>query len=220
MPEKKKIIWFASSDTSTRKIVYDVLRKQNHSVKLFESGIRMAEGFKKGRPEYLILDFLLEVIDGAKLCEHLKGDTRYKNIPVILLLSEDTPESFESQADILLRKRDKENLALKVVAAISSLINDEEFPVQLWEKADKKQGHVESAPLELFGLKNKFDAVYEKNVAGILELDNEKRIVSMNAMMESILGIPVLDIIGDNILKKFPKWQSELKLIQRKILRS
>ena len=212
MPEKKKTIWLASSDTFTRKLLNESLRKQNYPIKLFESGMKAAEGLKKARPEYLILDFLLDVIDGAKLCEYLKSDARYKKIPVILLLSDDAPDKFESKADILLRKRDMENLALKVVAALSALINDEEFPVQLWEKADKKLIQTGAAALELFALKNKFDAVFEKNVAGILELDGEGRIVSMNAMMESILEIPILDIIGDNIFKRFPQWQNNLKL--------
>lgn len=211
MPDIKKTIWLASSDVTTKKILYDRLRKQNYAAKLFESGIKITDSLKKNLPDYFLLDFNLDVIDGAKLCEFLKGDARYKRIPVILLLSEDTPENFESQADILLIKRDRENLVLKVIAALSALINNEVFPAQLWEKADKKMGHPGSAPVELFDLKNKFDAVFEKNVAGMLELDGNGRIISMNAMMESILKIPVLDIIGDNIFKVFPHWQSQLK---------
>jgi signal transduction histidine kinase/CheY-like chemotaxis protein len=211
MPEKKMTIWFASSDSENRKILSDKLKKQNYQVKLFENGISAAEELKKNLPDYFIMDFLLDIIDGMKFCEYLKRDSRYKNIPVILLLREDAPDDFRSKADLILRKKDKENLVLKLLAALSSLINGEAFPVHLWENADRRSPQIKQVSPEIFELRGRFDSVFEKNVAGILEIDDKQRIISMNSRMEEILQQPVLDLIGDNLFKRFPLWKKSLK---------
>ena len=211
MPEKKKTIWLASSDNENRRILTDKLKKQNYAVTLFEDGITAAEGLKKNRPDFFILDFLLDIIDGMKFCEYLKRDSRHKDIPVILLLSEDAPDDFTSTADLILRKKDKENLALKLLAALSSLANGKDFPVHFWENADRRSPQIRQAPPEIFELKARFDAVFEKNVAGILEIDDKRRIISMNSKMEEILQLPILDLIGDFIFARFPLWKNGLK---------
>jgi PAS domain S-box-containing protein len=211
MLKKKMTIWLASSDNENRRALSDKLKKQDFPVKLFENGIRLAEELKKNLPDFFVIDFLLDIIDGMKFCEYLKRDSRYKNIPVILLLSEDAPDDFRSMADLILRKKDKENLALKLLAALSSLINGEAFPVHLWEKADKISPQIKYVPPETFELRKRFDAVFEKNVAGILEIDDRQRIISMNSRMEEILQLPVLDLIGDHLFTRFPLWKSNLK---------
>jgi len=211
MPEKKITIWLASSDSENRRILSEKLKKQDYQVKLFENGISAAQELKKNLPDFFVIDFLLDIIDGMKFCEYLKRDFRYKSIPVILLLSEDAPEDFISMADLILRKKDKENLALKLLAALSSLINGEAFPVHLWENADRRSPQIRQALPEIFELRERFDAVFEKNVAGILEIDDKRRIISMNSRMEEILQRPILDLIGDHLFTRFPLWKSSLK---------
>lgn len=211
MHENNKTIWLATSDAAVGKILQDRIKRQNFSLSRFDSGVKAAVELKKRQPDFFILDFQLNSIDGAKFCEYIKRDERYRRISLILLLSEDAPSDFESSADVVLHKMDLENLPLKVLAALSAIIHDEKFPAQLWENADKRTRQTLSGRVEFFDLKNKFDSVFEKNVAGAAEIDDKDRIISVNPVMESILKMPVLDIIGENIYKRFPSLKVSMK---------
>ncbi len=69
------------------------------------------EGLEKARgehPDLMILDLMLPNLDGYHVCKLLKGDTRYRKIPIIMLTArageKDEKLGYESGADAYLRK--------------------------------------------------------------------------------------------------------------------
>ena len=56
-----------------------------------EEGLKMA---KEEKPDLILLDILMPVVDGAKMLVELRKDPDFKNTPVIILTGlEDRPES-------------------------------------------------------------------------------------------------------------------------------
>jgi|GEM_PF-6843845 len=214
-----KKVWIASGDRETLSSLYKSLKKKGLKPSKFSDGVDIIKRLVNGAPDLIIIDFILDSLDGAKLSRLLKSDRRYKEIPIIFLLAEEAMQIFNPPADITLTKISSENLHLKILAALSSIEGGKEFPSALWDEADKGSIKGDAAPKEMFILKNKLDAVFEENVSGIMELNNVLTIISINIAMERILGRPALDIIGNSFYREFPEWKKKIVLSPGKSLK-
>ena len=52
------------------------------------SGLEALKIIKKDKPQLVLLDYEMPDLDGVKTCEILKNDPRYKDIPIIIISSE------------------------------------------------------------------------------------------------------------------------------------
>ena len=70
-----------------------------------EEGLRKA---KEEGPDLIILDIMLPKMDGYKVCNQLKSDARYQQIPIIMLTvkyqDKDKIEGFKTGADEYITK--------------------------------------------------------------------------------------------------------------------
>jgi two-component system alkaline phosphatase synthesis response regulator PhoP len=71
------------------KILQFTLERAGYEVVLAYDGEEALELVKRERPALVILDLMLPVLDGYKVCGKLKGDDRTKSIPVIILSARD-----------------------------------------------------------------------------------------------------------------------------------
>ena len=62
-----------------------VLQKNNHEVLQAYGGVEGLEKAKKEKPDAIILDVMMPDKDGYEVCKELKGDTHYRDIPILLL---------------------------------------------------------------------------------------------------------------------------------------
>jgi DNA-binding response OmpR family regulator len=81
---------------------------------------------KTEKPDLILLDLMLPKVNGYKVCELLKKDTRYVNIPIILFTAraqeKDIQTGYEIGADAYLTKPfEPETLLVK----IKELIEDQ-----------------------------------------------------------------------------------------------
>ncbi|UCD87088.1 MAG: diguanylate cyclase [Desulfobacterales bacterium] len=64
-----------------------ILTKRGHEVILAKDGKAGVEAAKSERPDIILLDLIMPVMDGYEVCEHLKQDDSTKEIPVIMVTS-------------------------------------------------------------------------------------------------------------------------------------
>jgi two-component system alkaline phosphatase synthesis response regulator PhoP len=80
----KKIL-LVDDDIDFVEITKSQLRKGSYDVEVAYNGEECLEKVKKGKPDLIIMDVMMPVVNGYEACEILKSDERTKSIPVILL---------------------------------------------------------------------------------------------------------------------------------------
>lgn len=65
-----------------------------------ENGQQALEVIKKERPEVILLDIQMPVMDGLEVLAHLKADPALKDIPVVILSNIDSEDVFQKVSDL------------------------------------------------------------------------------------------------------------------------
>lgn len=68
-----------------------ILTKRGHEVILAQDGMAGLEAAKSERPDMILLDLIMPVMDGYQVCEQLKEEGSTKEIPIIMLTSKAEP---------------------------------------------------------------------------------------------------------------------------------
>jgi len=82
----KPLILVVEDNEDFRSILYDIF-SENYQILEAENGM---EGIKKAleyKPELIITDYLMPVIDGMEMCRKLKENTQTSHIPLLMLSS-------------------------------------------------------------------------------------------------------------------------------------
>jgi len=86
------------------------------SAKDGQEGLTLA---RKEKPDLIVLDVTLPKINGYKISRLLKFDTKYKDIPIIMLTSRETKldeqTGLETGADVYIYKSDRTGKLLKTI---------------------------------------------------------------------------------------------------------
>ena len=114
----KKIL-VVDDEPDIRKIVTFRLKKAGYEIATATNGQEALDSAQKEKPDLILLDLRLPIIDGYEVCRRLKTDQELKHIPVILLtassagkIAEKTKE-FKAD-DYLIKPFDPEKLLAKV----------------------------------------------------------------------------------------------------------
>lgn len=86
----KKNILVVDDDPLIQKILRDPLERAGYHVKVASHGLEALQVVKDQRPDLIILDILMPMLDGFKTARLLKFDKRFKDIPIIVLTSRAT----------------------------------------------------------------------------------------------------------------------------------
>ena len=81
----KQLILVVDDDTDLVEALAMKLESENFEVAKAYDGVEGLEKVKSEKPALIILDVMMPRKDGYQLCDELKNDGEYKNIPVILL---------------------------------------------------------------------------------------------------------------------------------------
>lgn len=114
------------------------LAKEGFEVHVAANGLQALDQARKVKPEIIIMDVMMPVMDGMEACRQLKDNPETKNIPVIFLTarSEEFAElaGFEAGADDYIAKPVRSRVLLSRVKAI--LRRGNAIPTQEPEKYD------------------------------------------------------------------------------------
>ena len=86
----KKHILVVDDDPLVVKILKEPLERAGYDVNVARQGLEALQKVKETRPDLIILDILMPLMDGFKVARFLKFDKRYKDIPIIVLTSRAT----------------------------------------------------------------------------------------------------------------------------------
>jgi CheY-like chemotaxis protein len=86
----RKQILVVDDDPLIVKILREPLEREGYNVRVASHGLEALQEVKTNRPDLIILDILMPMLDGFKVARLLKFDKRFKDIPIIVLTSRAT----------------------------------------------------------------------------------------------------------------------------------
>jgi len=85
-------ILVADGSPTVRNVAESLLRKRGYEVILVDDGAKALSIAKTDKPDFIFLDNSMSVLNGDQVLRELKQNRKLKNVPVIMLLSEDEME--------------------------------------------------------------------------------------------------------------------------------
>ncbi len=98
MKERKKILLVDDTDTILL-FLKTLLAGQNFDFLTAKNGAEAVEKARRERPDLVLLDIFMPVMDGIEACRVMKGDPELKSIPVIIVTARREAENVERCLD-------------------------------------------------------------------------------------------------------------------------
>ncbi|HEY8742811.1 MAG TPA: response regulator [Chloroflexota bacterium] len=119
-------ILVADDERAIRLLLEMILTDAGHRVLFAADGLQALERSERERPDLVIADVMMPVLDGATLCRRLKAGPLTASIPVILMSAAAEATAHAAGADAFLRKPfDVTELELLVHHFLSTRTNDD-----------------------------------------------------------------------------------------------
>lgn len=80
-----KSIWVVDDDTMNLRMAEFILKQKEYEVTKLESGIECLRLLKKERPDLILLDVEMPLMNGIKTLESIRASRDTKDIPVVFL---------------------------------------------------------------------------------------------------------------------------------------
>ncbi|MBN2038396.1 MAG: response regulator [Spirochaetes bacterium] len=81
----KKLIYAIDDEADIQEIIRINLKSEGYEVRTFSSAEKALPEIEKAEPDLIILDIMMDGMDGYEFCRKLRSDDRWKNIPIIFL---------------------------------------------------------------------------------------------------------------------------------------
>jgi DNA-binding response OmpR family regulator len=78
----------ADDDEATRMLLLQILRRAQFTVHACENGQLACEAVVRERPDVILLDWMMPVMDGRAVVEHLKANLETRGIPIVMLTTQ------------------------------------------------------------------------------------------------------------------------------------
>ena len=85
MMEGKKRILVVDDEPDFAAIVKKYLEQEGFDVELAYDGVEGLEKVKANPPDAIVLDVMMPEKDGYAVCQELKNDEKYQDIPIVML---------------------------------------------------------------------------------------------------------------------------------------
>ena len=72
-------------DNADNRLIIRTILEDQYEIIEFSSGMEAIEGFKKNKPDVVILDISLPEMDGTEILRRIRGDPDLHDLPVIAL---------------------------------------------------------------------------------------------------------------------------------------
>ena len=135
---KARIVVADDDKTLLKTLVY-ILKGQGHDVVPVEGGEHLMECLEREKPDLLMLDIMMPRVDGLQLLEKIRGDTRWQDLPVLMISSmqpeEATTRSLGLGADDFIAKPFR---VRELVARVEARLRQSRALRQAREEAERR----------------------------------------------------------------------------------
>jgi CheY-like chemotaxis protein len=90
----RKVI-IVDDDRETREMLQVLLELEGYEVKLVANGLRLISTLHVDKPDLILLDVMMSWIDGFELCQAIKKNPEFRDIPVFFISGRTSPEDIE-----------------------------------------------------------------------------------------------------------------------------
>jgi len=80
-----KDILIVEDDQEVSNLLLDVLETQGHTARTAGNGLEALNRIKERRPQLILLDMMMPVMDGWQFIERLRANEEWTNIPVVVM---------------------------------------------------------------------------------------------------------------------------------------
>lgn len=189
------------------RIITEILEKEGHQVATAEDGLNALDILKKYTPDVIFVDLVMPNIDGKMLCKIIRGMPKLKDVYIVILsatTAEELIDTTQLGANALIAKGPIKEMAQhiryvldKPDLASSQCLSGEILGI--------KNVNPRVITEELLSIKRHFEIVLERMSEGILEINSEGRIISINSFALSLLNKPEEKLLGSYFIDLFSK---------------
>lgn len=120
----KPVVVVADDEPQIANLVKFKLEKSGYDVAWAENGVQALEKIKEKRPDLVILDVMMPMMDGFEVLKKMKSDPSTSGIPVIMLtarsMEDDVIKGFDTGAvDYVTKPFSVSELAARVKSALA-----------------------------------------------------------------------------------------------------
>jgi PAS domain S-box-containing protein len=200
LSEKSRLL-IVDDDQKVVDLLRDLLEAQGYEVASALDGGSALEILNTFEPDVVISDVVMPILDGIKLCRHIKTDPRSKNTPVLLISgqrneSDDSIEGLTAGADDYLGVPFRHEELLVKVARLAERSRIEKHYREIVEQAA--------------------DIIYTRDMAGYITSINKSGALFFGKPVEKIVGCHLRELIGEEAanrdIEKMTKAATEFPL--------
>ena len=183
------MIWCVDDDNTIRDLEVYALEQTGFQAKGFADGISMLKALESETPELIILDIMLPEMDGVEILKKIRGDQKYKNIPIIMATAKGTEidkiEGLNSGADDYLVKPFG---VMEMVARVNAVLrrinkDDETITLTVGEISMKEKEHM------VFVQDEKIELTHKEFELLKFFMEHRDVVFSRDELMNSIWGM-------------------------------
>jgi CheY-like chemotaxis protein len=86
-----KTVLIVDDESTVVDVLCTILEDEGYRVLVAENGRAGMEVLAKERPDMVLCDMMMPVVDGAQMCRTMKADPRYADIPFVLMSAAQRP---------------------------------------------------------------------------------------------------------------------------------
>lgn len=201
-----KSVLVVDNDRFFREAVGEFLEQQGYRVRKATDGLEALKQVECERPDFILLDLIMPKVDGARVCRYLREDPRFREIPIIVfsgLAARDITGMPDLEVDAYVAKGPLDLVVENILAALRHLeANGRNAP--LHQAVFGYEGfRARQLVTELIALKRHHELLLWNMSEGVLEADEEGRIVYANPAALQMLKKNEKDLIGAKLALAF-----------------
>ncbi|MBW1972801.1 MAG: response regulator [Deltaproteobacteria bacterium] len=190
--ENKRKALIVDNEKLIVKFIKKILEKEKYKVQEAYSGIEAIEKIKNDPPDIIFLDLIMPKMGGDEVCRILKKNKKYQDIPVVIISGvaiEENPNIIDVGANAYIAKGPYDTLKRNILYVLKKLEKDKNFVYPSYTVLGSETLIPRTIVKELLITKHHLEAILNDISEGIVEIDQDEKIIYVNPTAKRIIGI-------------------------------
>jgi diguanylate cyclase (GGDEF)-like protein/PAS domain S-box-containing protein len=194
LTKQPPLVLVVDDDVFMRGMLQNLLKGEGYRVVVAAEGIKALEEFQRCKPDVVLMDAAMPIMDGFTACEELKKLKGGAQVPVIMITALDDEQSVDKAFEI---------------GAIEYITK----PIQ-WAVLRHRMEVIlraKYAQQALIQSENRFLGIFEQAAMGIAIVDKEGQLVQSNPAIQDMLGVDDANLRGQLFNKFFHPYDTAIE---------